>query len=230
MAEEAAAPEETQDTPTPEAPEGASDEAPEGYVSQERYESLRSNSDRRYNEALEQLQQHEEFQQALHTNPEFRDQFVRDQGWYEFEDGEEADPEDEPPKDPRVDQLMAEREEQRSVQEQEELEELQYGYIDQSIEQIERQVGREFTQEEAEEIGNLALAFPNEQGIADVPGAYKRFQRREQAAIKQYVESKRQAATAPLGRQGSRKVDLTNDEQRIRAMAEAIEAGQDTER
>lgn len=128
-------------------------------------------------------------------------------------------------RDPRVDALLAEKQqaEQEAAIEQQLIGEA--NYIDQELQAIEKQANVEFDDEEAQLLATWARAHPDKLGRSDVRGAYKRFKGVIDKRQEKWIESRRE--TNPAGANGgvpaSPTVDLSTREGRIQAGREAAE-------
>jgi hypothetical protein len=100
-------------------------------------------------------------------------------------------------------------------------------FLETEFDGLGRATGREFSRQQRVLIGNHAINVAAQTGKPlDVRGAYEDIV--EAIASKQSRGSrKRQAAQAPSGVGGSKQVDLTKPQERIKAAAEAIEAAGD---
>lgn len=141
------------------------------------------------------------------------------------EGGDPEFEEDDVFRDPRVDALLA----QKQQQEQEAAAEAQLigeaNYIDQELQVIEEQAKVEFDDEEASFLATYARSHPDKLGRADVRGAYKHLKGMLDKRQQKWIESRKD--TNPAGATGgvpaSPTVDLSTREGRIQAGREAAE-------
>lgn len=232
MAEEAAqAPAEGQDTPTNESAPQVEDTrepaAPEetGHAADEqaeidyrkRYEDLRPEFDRTKAE-LKQASQYQQVVEALQSDDPQERAWAADILGLEF-DGEEDDdgPDDEGDeefRDPRVDQLLQEKQEQEREQYLASLEQS----IDSQIDALDKEHKVDLDDDEKEVIFAVALSLPpGEDGQPDVKTAFTKFTGIADNRIKKYRESKKGAPSPPAagGSPGSSQVDLSDRRSRL---------------
>lgn len=233
-------PEETQAPPnedTPEAPEGAAPEA-EGTPAEEsqvdfekRYNDLRPEFDRtrqqlsEYSTWAQDLAEPESPPDALHALGYTDEEIAQAMGWDFEEDKTEGDEEYVDPED-RVAALEEYLAQQREAQEAEkaeaELADLEEAYLEQELGRLEEEHG-ELTEAEAEAIAGLAAAYPDENGLPDYQGAYETFTGATQASRQRYLDSKK-AASIGRGTAGSEKVDMNDENERVKYAASILEA------
>ncbi len=127
-----------------------------------------------------------------------------------------------------LDQLKEGMSAQEQAAQEEAVEDAEDAYVSQQLEEIGKEAKREFSQEEIQLLGDLALSRRDEDGIPDVKGAYELVYKTVLEKQRgQWLDSKRAAATAPVGVPGSEKVNLNDAQTRQRLMAEAMEAESD---
>lgn len=209
-----------EDTPTPEAPEeGHASPEPADDPYEKRYGDLRSEFDRR-NQAEATLK-------ARLSDPEQVRAVLEEEFGYQFgEDEPKEDDEDPEFRDPRVDRLLQERQQEAEEAKQEELVELEIGYINQQLAPLVEK--HHLSEDEIQWVGDSSRQHRNSEGYPDVEGAVKRLEGLYEARQKSYLEGKRRAQQAPVGRSGTEKVDLSSSQERRRLMAEAMEAEGDS--
>lgn len=179
---------------------------------EKRYNDLRSEFDSRN-------QQWSEFQEAL-ADP---DELVRQLG---YQIGDEEDDEDyDDDLDPvgalqaQVEALQAERAQDMTEAQAQSQEQAELAYINDELQGVVDQAGRNFTQEEIDTIGDLSRVRLTEDGYPDVQGAYKLLYDTVLSSEKQrWVESKN-APQVPAGPAGSEAPDLDNPQVRQDYMA-----------
>lgn len=241
MIDEPQAPE-VQDTP--DAPEsGPSEEAtpatPEqpqetGQVDwEQRYKDLQATYTQTSQEAaqLRQAQEQAQAVQAMHSalqDPTTQDQayqaLVQQLGedgareWLE-ENGYEVDEEDEgPPRDPRVDRLLAEREQERAMQEGAQI----IGQMQQQLDGLASGQNVNLRDSAKNFILNYAVQQWDGEGEVPVEAAFKAYLEDREATIKDYRETKRNQPSPPAkGAVGTESTSPGSRENRL-AMANAI--------
>ena len=226
MAEEATeAPAEDQtqqDTPNESGPEETQDtrqEVPENDY-EKRYNDLRPEYDRTRQEVA-QLRQ---FQEAARGafGPEVQAQVLRQIGLDldDVEDFEDRENESEEDRVARLEQWKSEFEQQ---QQEQLLAQQEEEYLVSEIEALEKEAGREFSDEELTLIARAAQASRLENGDPDVKGAYELLTGVSKSAREQYVNSKK-APKAPVGSPGEEQIDTSDDQARQNAMAKIVAA------
>lgn len=152
--------------------------------------------------------------ERLQNDPEAFREFVSAQG-YEIPEDE---PDDEPVAptfhDPRVDQLLAEREQER-------LNQLVMEHAAKDVEEIQTELGRKLSEKELKNLGELAI--PDENGIPRVSLAWQRLNDLRADWQKDWIEGKKTPSTPPTGSQGSEKFDIRDPDQRIARFVAAME-------
>lgn len=167
-------------------------------------------------------------QQFATWSPDEREAFFERAG-LEYESGETEEYEDEDDDffaDPRVDVLLAERQAEQYERQQMQMHDAQVDVVNDGLEALEKSTGREFTQEEVDAVGDLAMNMLDQNGMPQVEGAYNRIATLVSSRRDSQKERKRQARPAPSGRAGDKEVDLSDQDTRRRALAEEIEAAQ----
>lgn len=138
---------------------------------------------------------------------------------------EEDGIEDDEFRDPRVDALLAERQQAEAAQAEEQQLIGEANYIDQELQRIEDKAGVEFDDEEAELLTTRARAHPDKLGRPDVMGAYKFFNGILDRRQKGWIESRKDPtpAGATGGVPASKTVDPSTREGRLQLGREAAE-------
>lgn len=192
------------------------------------YKEMQADYTRKTQEIAEQRREAEEAQELISAlqDPQYRDaalQVLGIQAGSEEEQDEEF--EDYLSEDERLDRIEQYLEAQQAQQQDTELEQLENQYLDQEFSKLEKSLGRDLTDDEAELLFVTAThpTFRDSNGLPDVEGAYERVKQLEQGAQQRYVESKK-APRAPLGSAGSKQVNLNDDEERTSVLAQMIEA------
>lgn len=115
--------------------------------------------------------------------------------------------------------IQAEREQEAQSAQEEELLNLRDEYIDNAFEYLASQPGTpEFTDDEQEILGNLAIAMKDEDGVPDVIGAYNRLYGESgilETNRERWISTKNGALPAPLGRSGDSEQRPTNRKERV---------------
>ena len=228
-----------------EKPESAPDEgqAPEFFTEQfdveklppeirSQYDSMRADYTKKTQTVAEQRKQHDEdlrFLESLRSDPDVQLQALKElaqQHGYELDDEPEQPQEedqDQPLYDPRVDELLAERDQQHQEAELDQLEK----QIDGEIDAVGKQDGRDFTKAEKELLFSYTLALPPDGEGPDVKGAYELLKEAENDAVKRYVESKRAPQAPSSGQAGSPDIDLSDTDARRERMAAIMQEASD---
>jgi hypothetical protein len=174
----------------------------------------------------------------LEMAPEAREAFF-EQANLEYADAEQEDygdyDDDEDPygqqdaRDPRVDALLAERQEQQELGQIQAFREYQLDVVNDGLDELEGKTGREFSQEEIDLIGDLAMRMLDDEGVPQVGDAYERIVQVEQGRRSANVERKRNLRQPGQGLPGDEKVDMSTPDTRRKALAAEIEAAQASE-
>lgn len=136
---------------------------------------------------------------------------------YDFDFDGEDDEEEEPQfHDPRVDDLIAEREQR---QQEHELDNLERD-VERNIDTLAKAAGIELDDDEIDLI--FGALTQGEDGQPDVEGAFKKVTGIGEKAIKQYTQRKRRVPSAPSGGSPSHQPDLDDPEQRRNWIAERL--------
>jgi hypothetical protein len=165
-----------------------------------------------------ELEQQAKQFERLRNDPDAFREFLSEQGYELPEEDDEPDdvePEVQTFRDPRVDQLLAEREQER----------LNHMVMEQAaadVKEIQEEIGRELTPKELEKLGKLAL--PDDKGIPRVALAWSEIKELQGDWQKQWMEGKKTASPPADGVQGSEKFDIRDPEQRLKRMAAIMEA------
>lgn len=212
---EEAIPAPVEETPTP-APEAAPETPPEPTTNwEQRYQDLRPEFDRK----SQQLSEYEALVEAL-SDPESRDEVLAMLGPEEAPVDDEADP-----YDTRLQAIEGYLQENAQHDtEQQQISQLAEN-IDGQFDTLEQEIGKKLSDEQLDTLEVLALANRDDQGNPDVKGAYEYLNKLIDAERQNWVQSKRSEQPL-LGQPGSEQIDTSNQEDRVRAMAALIEAGQ----
>ena len=212
MAEESEAPEEVQDTPTPEAvapDQGTRDETPVGDNYEKRYNDLRPEYDR-VKQEYSQYRPQIEFLERLQSDESAQEELLRELAelrGYEFPEMEE---EPQPLHDPRVDELLQERE----------LDQLE-ARIESDFDLLSKEHGRTLSDKEKQVLVSHALSISD--GPPDVKAAYNDLEEAFSERQKFYVESKGSPQVA-AGSPGEKQVDLSDKKARLAFMESRVGA------
>lgn len=226
MPEEQAPDAEAQDTPDAQAsgpesdtgtPAESNDDSPqfdpEKYVEKDRYENLRQEFDRR-NPGYQLID-------ALRSE-ETRDQTFRELAeelgytLEELEDELEDEDDEQEFRDPRVDELLSEREQ---LQREAELDQLE-DHVESEIDRLAKDADVELSDDEVDLI--FSALTPGEDG-PDVERAFKRVIGIRDSAVKGVFASKRNAPQVPAGSSASHTPDLDDREQRREYLAQRLQ-------
>lgn len=212
------------------------------------YEQLRpefTRATQARSEAEERASQYESLFESL-SDPEQAPEILRELG-YEMDTGEEPEgqvPDDEVDfRDPLEEQvrelqelanfIQAEREQEAQSAEEAEILDLRDEYIDNALDYIRTQPGTpDFTDDETEILGNLAVAMADQDGVPDVVGAFNRLYGDQgilETNRERWISTKNGAIPAPLGASGSSEQRPTNRQERVAyldARMRALEAQQ----
>lgn len=202
-------------TPAPE-PTGSPDNSPDTDWEQ-RYNDLRPEFDRR-NQLLAAARGE--------YGPQVRAEALDELG-VELADEPDDDPEfDQEFPDPveEVQSLREEIEAERTERKERELAQMEDEYIEDTVEEIEAKEGVELSEKEFRTIVNNALANRLEGGRPDLEGAFADLKEIQGAARDRIRDSKRSSAQPPVGTPGEDKIDLSDDEARLKYMTEVYEA------
>ena len=207
--ESTAAPAEGQDTPTDEsAPQveetreqtppnedTASQDQQETVDWEKRYNDLRPEYDRGQ-QALKEAQQYQQVVQALQSDDPQERAWAADILGLEFEDGDTPDDEEEEEfRDPRVDQLLAQQQEQAYEQEIQALD----SHISSTIDQLAEKHKLDLSDEEKDLIYAQTLALePAEGNQPNVSRAFEMYTGILDKHIKRYREGKKNAPSPPV--------------------------------
>jgi hypothetical protein len=150
--------------------------------------------------------------ERLRNDPDAFREFVSELGYELPEDDDEPDTHEQPDfRDPRVDQILAERDQERRNQQVME-------QAAKDVTAIQSEIGRDLTQAELERLGKLAI--PDDKGIPRVALAWAEIKELELANRK----PQKPARPPATGSQGVEKFDIRDPEQRIKRMAAILEA------
>jgi len=221
-ATEAPAVDETQDTPTEtaedtpevEAPEQSEQQTQEEVDYEKRYQDLQPEYTRATQEAAQYRQIIELAQQGDRDALELLGLEV-----------EEQDTEDEDSDQPITRAEWQQYQDQQAQERQ--ADESEQAFNDDlwaAVEAIEEKEGREISDEEASVLRDSAIAQVVRGGTFDLSQTWDALRAQDKEAVERYVNSKKQARTAPLGSAGDRKIDTSTPEGRKAAIAEIAEA------
>lgn len=229
MADEAIEAPETPDTPTAdETPAAeATSEAPSTETQidwEKRYNDLRPEWDR----AKTQLSEFEQYQpliQSLQNDPVATIRALQDQFADQFED---EDDEFEDPGERALRMLQEQQETAQQAAERERREQLEEQYVGDGIDELAKRDNVELSDHAEAVIYALAThdSLRGDDGRPDVEAAYDALRAFEKEVRDNYVASKK-APRIPSGRPGEKSPDLSNDEERVQALAQMIEANSD---
>lgn len=196
---------------------------------QSRYREMSGDYTRKTQELAEQRQQWESEQQqyqqdlalvnSLRNDPEYQLQVLRELAQahgYEIDEQElEQQEEEQQFLDPRVDELLAERQAEQEQAWADQVEEQIYS----SLDDVAAKDGVTLDDKEREVLLRYVTMSPLAQDgrgnpIPDVQGAYEVLKANGEAAIKRYVDSKNAPSLPPLGKAGSPDIDLKDPDQR----------------
>ena len=211
-------------------PSGIPDAAPNGTPAQEseevdyaqRYNDLRPEFDRRSQELAEMKQ----IQEALsgQAGPEAQAAALQRYG-SELEADEEPD-EDEYYDDPdsRLERLEMTLEQQQAEAEAQQMAEAENEFLVEGIEALEGQEGREFSEDEIAVLASVARANRTETGAPDLAEAYEHLTAMKNSLQKEWVESKKANRQPGSGIAAQEAVDMSNPDERVKFMADRMEA------
>lgn len=144
------------------------------------------------------------------------------------EDEEPEDNTDDRFRDPRVDELLQEREQQKQAAQQE----AQLAHIEKLVDaqfaEVAKAAGYELDEDEQQAILADAISSfpPGPDGAPQVKAAFERHQRIWEKRQKKWIESKQGHNPAPTGQPGQPKFDIRDRDERIKRMAAIMEAGE----
>ena len=221
MAEEATeAPAEDQtqqDTPNESGPESTEDRTPATQEPEIDYE-------KRYNDLRSEYDRVTPIVAALQGRhgPEAQAQALQQFG---FDMDEEDEFEERPGEDP--DDRVARLEQWKNDFEQQQQEQFfaqqEEEYLVGEIERLEKDAGREFSDEEVTLLARAAQASRLDNGEPDIAGAYELLTGVSKSARDQYVASKK-APKAPIGSPGEEQIDTSDDQKRQEALSRIMAA------
>lgn len=123
--------------------------------------------------------------------------------------------------------LVEEREQEALTAQEQELETIRDDYIDDAIAFIAQQPGQpEFTDDEQEILGNLAIAMKDEDGVPDVQAAYNRLYGEDgllEINRARWIDTKTGALRAPHGHSGASDKRPTNRRERVAFLSERMQ-------
>ena len=212
----------TPEAPGNEAPQGTPSESP-AHDWEQRYNSLRSEFDSRN----QRYSQYEQFVQNL-SNPETQAEALRALG-LEIEDDDLPDDDYDDPEDrweQRFNQIEGYLSQQAAEAQQREIADLESQYLDQELKGIEKDENVKLSAKEKEAVESLGHKLRDEDGVPDYQQAYKLLAEAADARQARYRESKKSEVPG-LGQAGEETIDLSDDDARVKLMADMLEAGRD---
>lgn len=238
MAEEPTAPEEGQAEPTPEQGQAFDEKFDAQQLPEEirgQYDSMRADYTRKTQDLAEQRKQWEseqgQYQQdlalvnSLRNDPEYQLQVLKElaqQHGYEIEEQDQEQSEDQQFQDPRVDELLAERQAEQEQAWADQVEEQIYSGLD----EVAQKDGVTLNDKEREVLLRYVTMSPLVQGpsgpVPDIQGAYETLNQVGEERIKRYVDSKNAPSLPPTGRSGSREIDYSDPKARRKLGAAVI--------
>ena len=167
-------------------------------------------------------------------SPEERQEFFEQAGLeyedpdedYEDEDDYDDDYEDQPLADPRVDALLAEREDEQEQALQLAFNEAQLDTIEDGLDDLEEKLGRGLSDEEIQVIGDQSWYHLDEDGMPSVEEAYARYSQASASTREAAASPKRRLRGPGAGTPGGEKVDWSDPDARRQALAAEIEAAE----
>lgn len=207
--------------PEPEAPKAPEQGTPEGTPEvnwaeegpryQQRYDDLRPQWDRT-NALLDRARQGDQ-EAAAELGFEFVDP-DEDDGLYGGDD-EYVDPDEELRQ--KVEAMEAYLSQGAEAQQQLADQEQEFSYIDDQLASVEKETGKQLSDEEAEVVGTLALQMRDERGAPDVKGAYERiYQTVLEKERGRWVDSKKRAPQVRAGSQAEGQPNLDDPDPAVR--------------
>ena len=213
-------------------PSGIPDAAPNGTPAQEseevdyaqRYNDLRPEFDRRSQELSEMKQ----IQEALsgQAGPEAQAAALQRYG-IELEADEEPDEGeyyDESDPEVRIERLEQTLTEQQEVAEAQQMAEAENDFLVEGIEALEGQEGREFSEDEIAVLASVARANRTDTGAPDLAAAHEHLTAMKNSLQKEWVESKKANRQPGSGIAAQEAVDMSNPDERVKFMADRMEA------
>ncbi len=154
--------------------------------------------------------------ERLQSDPDAFREFLSQRGYELPEEDDELEHDDEAPefRDPRVDQLLAEREQERRQQ-------ITFEVNATELDEIQKQVERDLTKEEIETLTSLAV--PDKDGIPHIKPVWDALQK---LAPKEEPVKVKPSRTPPAGGPGEEKFDINDPAQRVAKLQAAVEAAQ----
>lgn len=214
------APEATRDTPTEDAP-SEEGHAPEAIDYEKRYNDLRPEFDR----TTQELAQLREFRESL-ADPSRQADVLRDFGIELADDEPGEEDADDVFRDPRVDQLIAEREQERAAAQQQQAYE---GFVVDTMEQVdalERELGEEFSDDEVDLLLDLREAAARRGQDVAIKDVYQnRLNQVFETRRQKYVQSKRAPQASKVGQAAAddgNRLDVDDRPERVRRMTERL--------
>lgn len=212
------------DTPEPEGtPEASAPEAPsqDAIDWQKRYEDLRPQWDRTKQQYSE-VEQYLPLIQSLQQDPAATARALYEQYGEDVEDDDEFDD----PGERALRMLQEQQETAQQAAERERIEAMEEQYVGEGIDALAQRDNVELSDDAQTLIYALSThdALRGDDGRPDVEAAYDALRGFEKEVRDSYVNSKKAPRITP-GRPGEKSPDLSNDEDRIRYMAELVDAG-----
>lgn len=216
-------PEDTPETPVETEAPTEDTPSPPAVDYQDRYNNLRPEFDRTKQQLAEEREARERFQQELE---QLRTQSVQpdyDDG--DFDEDDLADPVARR-RLAAVEAALVEERQLRAQQEaaaaEEAKREQEYTYIDTELETLEKRLGEEFDDDEADWIGNYAGRHRDEHGRPDVGRAYEAFSQILERRKQKWVETKPTGGRPAVGSGAVEVPDLDDPDQRVAYLNQAL--------
>jgi DNA gyrase/topoisomerase IV subunit A len=217
--------EQPQDTAADEATseeETPAEEAEPAVDYEKRYTDLRPEYDRNQ----QRLSEYEQFIGHL-RDPETQAEALQALGLQLEEDEEPEDDEYDDPEERLEAELEGVKEylaEQQQAQQFAEHQEREVDYVDDAITELEDEESIELSDKEFGVVVRLADTMRDENGWPDVRAAWEALGGISEAQRKRYVESKKANKPSANGTAGTEKIDMADEDERVKAFANVMEA------
>jgi hypothetical protein len=142
------------------------------------------------------------------------------------EEDDEYDWDDENDPDERVDRIESYLEQEAELRAMAAQEDAMLDAVEDRVEALQKEHG-DFSDEELETIFGIAEANPDDDGIPDVKYAYELLTKVSDARREKYLESKK-GTKPPVGQAAGDNVDLDDEDGRVKALADMLEAEEAT--
>lgn len=189
---------------------------------EKQYQELRS----AFNQRDQELSELRQFRDYL-TNPETQDEALQALG---YEVPQEPTSEYEDPYESRLaqieaaqQQILSRYEQEQQLQQQAQQEQELANYVGGALDQVERNRGEQFNDDELAFITAFAYNNPNEQGQPNVQAAVDRLEAAYTAQQERWLKSKR-APRVPDGQSASKQLDTSTPAGRREAMEQALQS------